>query len=569
MKKPATRLPSFKGFPGVDEGLRYAKDVIAGRIIVGKYARLACQRHIDDLKRRDWGYHYDPEAGERICKFLQLLPHTKGRWAQHRQRITLEPWQKFAFSVLFGWKRDKDDTRRFREATFLVPRKNGKSIIGAGIGLYMLTVDNEYGAEVYSGATTERQAWEVFKPAKLMLQKTPDLVEAFDIDVMAKSLSITGTGAKFEPVVGDPGDGSSPSCAIVDEYHEHLTSILYDTMQTGMGSRDQPLMLVITTAGNNLAGPCYEKQRECKQILDGLIADESVFALIYEADPGDDWADPKTLVKANPNYGVSVSADYLLEQQQKAIQSTAKQNTFRTKHLNQWVAAKSAWLNIQQWSACADASLRFDDFVQDRAVLVLDLASKIDIAAYLRIFERQIDGKAHYYAFPKFYLPEENAIQDKTGNYAKWAKDGHLILTDGDEISFQQIQDDVMHDLRLCDSQEVTFDPWRATHMAQNLAADGATMVEFRQTVQNMSPAMFELEAAIKSGRFHHTGNPVFDWMASNVVAKVDAKDNVYPRKEHASNKIDGIVAAIMGVGRMMVAEEAVSVYDERGLRTL
>lgn len=552
----------------VNQALDYANQVVSGEIPAGKYTQLACARQLRDLENGVDGCYFDEVEAERVCSFIELLPHTKGRWAAHKQLIKLEPWQCFIFATLFGWRRTKDDTRRFRKAYICVARKNGKSVIAAGIGLYMLAMDGEYGAEVYSGATTEKQAWEVFKPARIMAQRSPELIDAAGIDVMAKAISIPEQGAKFEPLIGNPGDGASPSCAIVDEYHEHDSSNLYDTMETGMGAREQPLMLVITTAGSSIHGPCHELQRDCEQILDGVSIDDEQFGVIYHADPEDDWTDPAILRKANPNFGVSVFEDFLLAKQRDAISSPAKQNIFRTKHMNQWVSAKTAWLNMLDWAKCGDNELQPDDYNGSDAFIAIDLASKIDIAAVIRLATVIQDGLRHYYVYPLYYLPEQTIEDDKSGRYQKWLTSGHLIATDGNEIDFRVIRADVAASLGQYNVIQTVYDPWRATQLAQELQDDGANCVEFRQTVQNMSPAMYELESAIKAGRLHHNNNPVTNWMASNVVAKRDAKDNIYPRKERPQNKIDGMVALIMAVGAAMESEE-INLYENQSLRVL
>jgi phage terminase large subunit-like protein len=202
--------------------------------------RAAAKRHLADLKRKRFPYQFVPDKGARVCRFIEMLPHTKGQWAAKKQTIKLEPWQCFLVVVLFGWLRRSNGKRRFRAAYWEIPRKNGKSILAAGMGLYMLLADGEFGAEVYSGATTEKPAWEVFKPAKLMLQRNERMREKLGASVWAKALVVESNGSKFEPIIGDPGDGASPSCAIVDEYHEHQTPNLHDTMETGMGAREHP-----------------------------------------------------------------------------------------------------------------------------------------------------------------------------------------------------------------------------------------------------------------------------------------------------------------------------------------
>lgn len=548
--------------PHVVKANKYARDVVAGKVPACKWVRLACARHLDDIeasKLKSFPYKFDAVDAERVCVFLEMLPHTKGKWAREKELIKLEAWQCFIFAVMFGWKRKKNGRRRFRKAYVKVPRKNGKSLIAAGAGLYMFAADGEFGAEVYAGATTEAQAWEVFRPAKQMIDRTPELMELIGAESWAKSLVIPDDGSRFEPVIGKPGDGSSPSLAIVDEYHEHDTSDLVDTMETGMGARDQPLTLIITTAGYNIAGPCYEQELEAQKILQKLdgFEDEELFAIMYGIDDGDDPFDPASLYKANPNIGVSVDIDYLLAAQRGAKQSASKQTRFLTKHLNKWCSAKTAWLSLDAWEACADRTLRPEQFIGADCWVALDLASTSDICAVPLLFRKKIDGKDHYYLFGSYFLPElEIENNPKNSNaYKKWVIEGFLEQHEGAEIDYELIREHVEEMLSKYQPREVTFDPWKASHLAQQIMKAGAEVVEFRQIVANMSLPMKELESAVKAGRLHHDGNPVLTWMVSNVVAKLDKKDNIYPNKEKPENKIDGVVAAIMAIGRAMADE--------------
>jgi phage terminase large subunit-like protein len=232
----------------------------------------------------------------------------------------------------------------------------------------------------------------------LMAQAKPDFRAHYGVLVNISSLVVLDTNSKFEPVIGKPGDGASPSCAIVDEYHEHKTSELYDTMATGMGARSQPLMLVITTAGSDISGPCYLHQVELQKILEGVVENDQRFGIIFGIDEGDDWTDPAVLQKANPNYGISVDADFLLIQQRDAIADPRKQNVFKTKHLNVWVAAASPWVNLYHLQQAGDPSLTLESFRGEECVAGLDLASKQDIASRAFVFERLQDGERHYYA---------------------------------------------------------------------------------------------------------------------------------------------------------------------------
>lgn len=279
---------SRKSYPNVNAANQYARDVVRGKIVACQFVIQACQRHLDDLmaeKSKSFRYRFDKDLAERAAKFIQLLPHTKGEWAFKRMPITLEPWQLFVICCAFGWVNKGSRLRRFREVYTEIPRKNGKSAISAGVALYCFACDNEFGAEVYSGATTEKQAWEVFRPARLMCKRTPMLTEAFGIEVNASNMNRPEDGARFEPLIGNPGDGSSPHCAVVDEYHEHATDALYTTMLTGMGARRQPLMWAITTAGYNIEGPCYDKRREVIEMLNGSVPNDELFGIIYTVAP--------------------------------------------------------------------------------------------------------------------------------------------------------------------------------------------------------------------------------------------------------------------------------------------
>lgn len=542
----------------------YARSVVRGKTLACQWVVKACQRHLDDLGRgADFPYEFDKGKAAKAINFIELLPHTKGRWASRGERIKLEPWQRFIVGCIFGWVNKKTRLRRFREVYLEIPRKNGKSVLAAGVGLYCMVADDEYGAEVYSGATTEKQAWEVFRPARLMALKTPALSAHYGIEVNASNLLRLEDYSRFEPLIGTPGDGASPSCAIVDEFHEHDKPDLYDTMQTGMGAREQPLMFTITTAGSNMAGPCFEKRVEAQKVLKKVFDDDRLFAVIFGLDEGDDFKQREMWGKANPNLGVSVSLDYLEAQVGQAIRSPVKQNSVKTKHFNIWVGAKAAWLNMEHWSKAGDESLKIEDFADCEGMVGLDLAVRVDIAARISLFWRDIDGARHYYAFPHFYLPEDAIGSAKNGRtYAGWAAEGHIDLMDGAEISLLGVQEDILAIPDTHSVRELVYDPWQSTQIAQAVREEGIEAVEYRNTVPNMSPPMRELEGALAAGRFHHPDNPVLNWMASNVVAKEDAKQNIFPRKELPENKIDGIVALLFALGRAMTFEDTGNLGD-------
>lgn len=548
-----------------DEAIRYAEDVVSGEIVACKYVRLACQRFLDDLEREDWQYEFDPSKADKAVSFMETLHHTKGKWASKGERLKLEPWQKFVECNLFGWINKETGNRRFRESYEEIPRKNGKSLRLAGRALYMFCADHEYGAEVYSGATSEKQAWEVFRPAKQMCERNEQLANHYDIEVNAKSLVIMSSGCRFEPLIGKPGDGSSPHFAAVDEYHEHDSDHFVETMQTGMGSREQPLLSIITTAGSNLGGPCHEKRRDVIRILEGHFQDETVFAAIYTIDEGDEWDNPDSLRKANPNFGVSISEEFLLSQLEKARRSASRQNAFRTKHLNEWVGARTAWMNMLAWQR-QQKELSLDDFEGFPCRLAIDLASKKDVAALCISF--RVDGK--FYEFQKFYAPESAAEDNE--KYRNFATDGELILTPGSMTDYAFIEEDIKSLASRFDVIDVACDDWQANYLMTRLDAAGLTVINYNQNVKNMSAPMKEIEARVLDGTLFHSGNSMMTWMMGNVSARIDAKENIYPRKESDADpncKIDGVVAMIMAHGRWLLETDDTSVYESRGVLTL
>lgn len=548
---------------------RYAHDVVGGKVLACKWVKLACQRHLDDMKRsKDAAYPFifDPVKAERACKFIELMPHTKGRWAASGELLKLGAWQCFLVCCIFGWVRRATGKRRFRRALLLVSRKNGKSALAAAIGLYMLAADGEFGAEVYSGATTEKQAWEVFRPARIMAQRNEAMRQHFGIEVNASNIHILANGSRFEPVIGKPGDGASPSCAITDEYHEHATDEQLDTMETGMGAREQPLSLIITTAGDNTAGPCYALQSDAQKMLEGVTVNDELFALIYTMDPSDDWTSEIALRKANPNFDVSVAADFLLSRQREAIGNARKQGTFQTKHLNVWVGARNAYFNVQKWKDCT-RKIALDDFAGDPCRIGLDLASKVDIAGLEILFDLSecvsetaqslFSAGVKYARFGRYYLPEATVAAGENEHYQGWQRENRLTVTDGEIIDFERIKDDIIDLSGEFTVREVAYDPHQATMLVTALTNEGVPVIEFRPTVLNFSEPMKTLEGLIRAGQIAHDGCPVMTWQISNVVAKEDAKDNVYPRKERAENKIDNVVALISAMGRAMVATES------------
>jgi len=547
---------------------QYAHDVVDGKIIACKWHRLACKRHLDDLKKSEneaYPYVFNPELtdingknyrpSQRICAFAEKMPHIKGDWAAQRQLITLEPWEVFVLAVGFGWIVKATGKRRFRQIDLFIPRKNAKSTIAAVIGLYMLTADGEYGAEVYSGATSKDQAMEVFTPARQMAISTPAFRSYYGVVPNKSNLAVIDTNSRFEPVIGRPGDGASPSFWGVDEYHEHTTNDMYETGATGMGARSQPILLVTTTAGVNIGGPCYQHQVQLQKILEGLEENDRRFGIIFTIDADDDWTTEEALRKANPNFDVSVSGEFLLAALQEALADPRKQAIFKTKHLNVWVASASPAFNLEKLQNCGDPTLRLEDFSGESCYIGNDLASKVDIASTVFEFVKEINGKKHYYVFTKNYLPEAAVEKPENAHYRGWVVQGHLTQTPGNMISLSQIEDETVEVAEKVKIEEIAMDAWGAREMAPNLQELGYTVIDVPMNVKYLSEPMKDIAALIDDGRFHHDGNPAFIWMMSNVEVKPDHNENWFPRKQSAEKKIDAAIALIVAHGRAMLGE--------------
>jgi phage terminase large subunit-like protein len=555
----------------------YARDVVAGRQIAGKLVRLACQRHLDGLRhQREKGYPYrlDAAKANKVCRFVELMPHVKGRWARSSERIRLEPWQAFIEVNVFGWVRKSDRKRRYRRVYVEVPRKNAKSTLTAGNANYMLVADDEHGAEVYSGATTEKQAWEVFGPARLMAKGTPAFLEQFGVTVGAKNLHVEATASKFEPIIGKPGDGASPSFAVTDEYHEHQTSEQYDTMLTGMGAREQPIAWAITTAGADTAGPCYALRSSATDTLEENVSNDDLFAYIATIDDGDDWASPDALRKANPNLGVSVSEEFLRGAQLRAVSDPREQAVFKTKHLNLWVTAAAPYFNAEAWAKLRDPAVTSDAFAGEECLVAVDLAATQDITAKIKLFARTLAGRKHYYVLPSFYVPRASTEKPENRHYASWVAEGHMAIGSSvfeSTMDYGFVESDIKDDAVKHSVREIVYDAWDATASLNNLGAALGTerMVQIPMNTEMLSHPMKTLRGLIDDGLVHHDGSPVLTWMIGNVTAQTDRNDNVFPRKERPDRKIDGAVALIMALCRELRASSEMSVYNDAELMVM
>jgi phage terminase large subunit-like protein len=534
----------------VDKAERYIKKVITGKIDACLFVRQACTRQVNDLKKKKtkkFPYIFDRKKANRVCQFIENLSHVKG--VKAGEPVHLEDWQCFILTTVFGWLKE-DGARRFTQTYIEVPRGNGKSTLCSGIALYMECADGEQGAEVYSFATTREQAGIVFGDALAMARGNKDFKNYFGVTCLNHSVIVLGTNSKFMAKSSDAGtlDGLNTHCGIIDELHAHKTRHVYDVVISSIGKRAQPLVFCITTAGFYLHGICMERRKTTAKVLAGAVSIDSLFGIIYTIDEDDDWKTEKAVIKANPNWGVSVNPDIMRGELANALVNTSAQKNYLTKHLDVWVNSDSAWLDMAKYNACIDTSFTPEDFAGKPCIYGVDLASKLDLSAVIKLFwkKNQDDGLIHYYVWADFFLPSDTVKNSGNTSYYGWVEDGHLRTTDGAITDIGQIEQFIIEDYKKFDTLSVAYDPMQATQMAQGLLQDGAPMVELYQNLKNLSEPMKTLQALMYSGRLHVLNNPVLHWNAANVVAHTDAKENIFPRKEKPEDKIDGIVALIM-----------------------
>lgn len=540
---------------------QYAADILGGKIPACKWVKLAVDRQLADLKKYVGDrslYVFDENEANRVCKFIELLTHTKGELAG--TRIHLEPWQVFILTTVFGWLRRADGGRRYRRAYVEVSRGNGKSTLCSGIGLYCLLADREGGAEVYSFATTRDQAKIVFGDAKVMAERNAPLRNKFGLQVLANALYVPTSNSTFQAksAEGSTLDGLNTHLAIIDELHAHKTRAVYDVVETSTGKRKNSLMFVITTAGFDTSGICYEVRTMVTKVLEKSVVDETQFGIIYGLDEGDDWTTVEALEKANPNWGISVRPEIITSLMKKAIALPSAVNNFKTKHLNIWCSASSAWMDMQAWGA-GEINVDRSDFEGQPCYIGLDVGAKNDVTAKVLLFPV---GKS-FVVFADFYLPEAAVEKSTNSQYRGWVEEGWITQSGGAMTDLARIEEDIRDDLSRFDVKDIAYDPWNALQLATTLGNDGAPMVEYRNTVQNFSDPMKSLEALVQDKRVNHDGNPVLRWMMGNVVAKLDAKDNIFPRKERYENKIDGVIALIMALGIATSGEGEVNPFAD------
>ena len=548
--------------PITDRAIAWCRSVVSGETPACQRVVLACKRFERDLDRQgteDFPYVFDPIAAEHLCSFVECMPHIKGKLAREGKTLTLLGWQAFILAQINGWREVETGLRRFRTVYAEVPRKNGKSTLVAPVGLYCLTVDGETGPEVYSAASSSETAKIVFDAARIMAQKAQ-----FGPSMLASELGLKIETHKIRRLDDDAAifravaaqtkshDGKGPHCALIDELHEHQNRDVWDSMENGMGGREQPIMFAITTAGTNTAGICYEQRRYVERILEGVLQDETILGIIFAADDGDDPGDPDTWARVNPSLGAAKTVASMQALWRKAQSSPGALGEFLRKHLNIWTAVGSQALDMQAWRASAQSGAQLEDFTGRKAYIGVDLATRLDPASVVL----NIPDEDKYHVFSWHFLPEKIVQADGNEHLFGWTEKELIRTTPGAELDLNIVETLVLQLAGLGDGtygwdglpefdvEAVVYDAMYAAQMAATWEAEGMTAIELRSRASNLNEPFNKLIAAVDDRQILHDDNDVLTWMAGNTLEKkVQGGDFIYPGKAHPEEKIDGIIA--------------------------
>jgi len=553
----------------------YIHAVQDGSVPACEMIRKAVARHLDDLEHgAERGLRFDRQAAEHVIRFFGFLKHSKGEWAG--QPFVLEPWQQFLLWVLFGWRR-ADGLRRYRTAYIELPRKNGKTSLVAGLGLYLMVADGEPGAEIFSAATKRDQAKLSWGEAARMVRASAPLAKMVKEWRSSNTLTVEATASKFQPLGADADtmDGLNVHGALIDELHAHRTSAVVDVLETATGARRQPMIIEITTAGYDRESICWQHHEYSRQVLERTITDDSWFAFIAAADERDAerWDDPAVWAKANPNLGVSVKLDDLQRKADKARHLPAAQNAFMRLHLNVWTQQADRWLDLDLWDANNIGPIDEEKLRGASCYGGLDLSSVSDLTAWVMVIPNAdepdlLDVVARFWCPGARLVAEDNRYREQ---YQAWARDGWLSVTPGDAVDYafvkKQVLEDAGHFLLVDMNVDRLFQGYQ---LSQELADEGIAVFGMGQGFLSMAAPMREFERRLLSKRINHGGNPILRWMAGNVAVRQDPAGNLKPDKSASQGKIDGIVALVMALDRAMRRDSGNrSVYEDRGILTI
>ncbi|WP_338683930.1 terminase large subunit [Streptomyces acidiscabies] len=498
------------------------------------------------------GAVFDPERVDKVLRSFHLLRHTQGKWAG--KPLDPDPWQvAYILAPVFGWVRWDDEAEGYvrivRKLYVDVPRRNGKTTLSGGIAVYLMAADSEPGAQVYAAATSEKQARYTFDPIKTIAERAPALKG--NVKAYTKKITHPASGSYFTVVssVAEALHGANVHGGIIDELHVHKSPDLVETIETGTGSRRQPLIVIITTADDGKQESIYDRKRQyVEQLARGVLHDLDTYGVVWGADESDDPFAEATWRKANPGYGVSPSAAYLRGAAAEAQQSPADLAKFLRLHLGIRTKQSTRFLMMEAWDR--NAALVDEEALEGRDTWGgLDLASTSDLCALCWLFPNDDDGTLD--ALWRFWTPEDNlkALDKRTaGAASKWVRQGYLTATPGNVADYDWIVEQIKRDRDRFKVKSIGYDPWNASQLTNTLVAERAPMVKVRQGFATMSPVLKEIQRLVLQGTpqapaLRHGGHPVVRWCVDNLAVAMDPAGNVKPDKANSGDKIDGVSA--------------------------
>lgn len=545
---------------------QYIADVKSGARNAGPLEVLTVQRF--ERLCQNPKYYFDTAEAERVISIVQMFRHTKGKYAG--KLFSLFPWQAFFFAYIFGLKRRDNDLRVVRKVLLCMAKKGGKSEIAGALAIIMTFFDGEHGAECYSAANKYDQAMFSWDAAKEIIKRVASESNAIDSRLKlyesqnTRSIICLDTNSFFRPLANEHKtlDGVNPHLAIIDEYHEARDTLLVDNLESGMVSREQPLLCIITTRGFNRTRPLGQLEKTYTAILNGVLENDAVFPMIFAMDDGDDWMDEKNWEKSNPGIGRAPSWEGIREEFQKAItEGESREVSFKTKNLNIWTSTAATWIKDTVWMR-GNIPVDAQKLIGRSCYAGLDLAKTRDVTALALIFPPEIAGQK-FEVLMYFWIPQdtvrENALQSGVP-YMDWARMGLITLTPGDVTDYDEVKSQIDFLSTQYRIQSLQYDPWNATQLATSLYESGIEVAEFAQNARKFNEPLTWLERNAIQGNIAHGGNPILRWMNGNVQLYRDGNDNIKIDKRNSADKVDGMVALGMAIGGMIAAKADVVV---------
>lgn len=528
------------------KGIQYAKDVVSGKILACQWVKLACKRFLDDINSQD--YYFDEKKYNTLTTFTGVLKHYSSGAAG--KPFILEPWEDFIICNIFCLYRVDTRRRKYKTAHISVSRKNGKTTLAAALGLFSLIADGEPASSVIMAANSREQGHIDFDAASAFARQLDPKKKS--LKVLRNEIIFQKNNASLKVISADAstGDGLNPQLVILDELHEAADSKLFDVLRSGQGFREQPLMLSITTAGFRIGGFCNQYEDYCKEVLMGQKVDDTLFALLYTLDDGDDWTDEGNFIKSNPNLGITVKRDWLSEQVNQAKNSPTLEVGVKTKNLNVWCSSSTTWIP-EHYIRKSLMDVDLTEFKNKNNYLVylgFDLAAISDLTAVSIMF---VDPETEEYFFKTWYYLPKSALDGKYNSelYKMWSSKGFLTLTESETTDYNYIQNQIVYLYETFDVQGVFFDSWNAQMLVNNLTNLGLPMTAYSQSIGNFNKPTKEMERLVLSDKVRFDNNPITRFCFDNVELKVDLNGNSKPVGDHQSRKIDGVISMLNALG--------------------